>query len=282
MVSVPPRARTRVPVFRHIDADDQGDQPVALSLDYSVETHNPLSTPFQRRAFIREFSSLQRLRGCGTIPLPGHRNWNRCEHTLCDNCARLRASRLTAYLVEKTSKYENVIALTLSLQSTPEAALSASWDALDRARGRFVGDWLKTRVDGWKWSTEITLTSNGWHPHAAFLLFSRNVLSAEEYDTLHAEALSRWTAIVAKAGYYAAPTPQHFERITRARKKGIRYAQKGLASTSASSTTPGLLLDLAAAGDAQAAADWIEIDTAAQGRRFTGTGGTLRGRRPDS
>lgn len=40
-----------------------------------------------------------------------------------------------------------------------------------------------------------------------------------------------------------------------------------------------MLLARAAAGDASAAADWIELDEAAHDRRFQGTGGALRRRK---
>lgn len=246
------------------------------SLDYSEETHNPLSTPLQRREFIREYSSIQRLRGCGTIPLPAHRKWNSCGHPLCDVCARQRASSRAADLAAKTEQYADVIAVTLSLQSTPGSPLADLWDALDTARGRFVGGWLKTRVTAWRWSTEITTGSAGWHPHAAFLVFGDEI----DVPQLEAEIRTRWARIIDSLGYSSEPGAQYVEKITRTRGKALRYAQKGLAAAPAGSITPGVLLDRAAAGDASAAAEWIELDEAAHDRRFQGTGGALRQRKP--
>ena len=244
------------------------------SLDYSEETHNPLSTPLQRREFIREHSSIQRLRGCGTIPLPAHRKWNRCEHPLCDVCARKRASGRAADLAAQTEQYADVIAVTLSLQSTPGSPLADLWDALDTARGRFVGDWLKTRVTAWRWSTEITTGSAGWHPHAAFLVFGSEI----DVPQLDAEIRVRWARIIDPLGYSAEPEAQYVEKITHTRGKALRYAQKGMTAAPAGSITPGVLLDRAAAGDASAAAEWIALDEAAHDRRFQGTGGALRRR----
>lgn len=246
------------------------------SLDYSEETHNPLSTRLQRREFIREYSSIQRLRGCGTIPLPAHRKWNSCGHPLCDVCARQRASSRAADLAAKTEQYADVIAVTLSLQSTPGSPLADLWDALDSARGRFVGDWLKTRVTAWRWSTEITTGSAGWHPHAAILVFGNEI----DVPQLEAEIRMRWARIIDTLGYSADPDAQYVEKISRTRGKALRYAQKGMTAALAGSITAGVLLDRAAAGDASAAADWIELDEAAHDRRFQGTGGALRRRKP--
>ena len=212
------------------------------SLDYSVETHNPLSTPLQRREFIREFSSIERLRGCASVYLRAHRKWNRCEHPLCDVCARKRATSRAADLAAKTEQYADVVAVTLSLQSTPDRPLADLWDALDTARGRFVGDWLKTRVTASRWSTEITTGSAGWHPHAAFLVFGNDI----DVQQLDAEIKTRWARIIDTLGYNADPVAQYVEKITRTRGKALRYGQKSLSAAPAGSITPGVLLDRAA------------------------------------
>jgi sugar/nucleoside kinase (ribokinase family) len=170
-----------------------------------------------------------------------------------------------------TKQFSTVVALTFSLSSTPDGPLAALWDALDTARGRFVGDWLKTRVSGWRWSTEITHGAS-WHPHSPFLVFGNEL----DVRQLEAQAVDRWIGIVADMGLYAERNSQHVERITRTRGKALRYAHKGLSEGPAGSITPSTLLDRAAAGDAAAAALWIELDAAAQGRRFQGTGGSLR------
>lgn len=244
------------------------------SLDYSVEGDNPVSTPLQRREFIRSYSTSSTLKRCGSVYLGEHRKWNRCEHPLCDVCARKRANSRAASLAAETEQYADVIAVTLSLQSTPGSPLADLWDALDTARGRFVGDWLKTHVTAWRWSTEITTGSAGWHPHAAFLAFGNEI----EVPQLEAAIRARWARIIDTLGYSADPEAQYVERITRTRGRALRYAQKGLTAAPAGSITPGVLLDRAAAGDASAAADWIELDEAAHDRRFQGTGGALRRR----
>lgn len=263
-----------VSAYQAVRATTHESPPSPSSLDYSIETHNPVSTALQRREFIRTWSTNTRLRGCGATYLRQHRKWNSCEHPLCDTCARQRASSRAADLAAITGNYNDVIAVTLSIRSNPESPLADLWDALDTARGQFVGDWLKTRVSGWRWSTEITHSNAGWHPHAAFLVFGNDL----ELDTIEAECINRWTGIVRGLGYYADPDAQHVEKITRTRGKALRYASKGLSEGPAGSVTPGVLLDHAAAGDGEAAALWVELDEAAHDRRFQGTGGALRRR----
>lgn len=243
-------------------------------LDYSEETQKALSTPFLKREFIRTFSVSSRLRGCGSVFLQSHRRWNSCGHALCDVCARQRASSQAASLAAQTNQYDDALAVTLSIESMPSIPLAAAWDLLDAARRRFVANWLKTRVDAWRWSTEVTFGEPGWHPHAAFLVFGTEI----DLPQLDKEIRARWGRIVASLGYSAEPQAQYVERIARTRGKALRYAQKGLTAGPVGSMTPGALLDAAAAGDAAAAAQWIEIDAATHGRRLQGTGGQLRQR----
>ncbi|WP_314647071.1 hypothetical protein [uncultured Microbacterium sp.] len=99
---------------------------------------------------------------------------------------------------------------------------------------------------------------------------------------VEAEIRTRRARIIDALGYSAKPAAQYVEKITRTRGKALRYAQKGMTAAPAGSITPGALLDRAAASDASAAADWIELDEAAHDRRFQGTGGALRRRQPSA
>ncbi len=128
----------------------------------------------------------------------------------------------------------------------------------------FVGrSWLRSQVDAWSWSTEITGSHGAWHVHTAFILAVGDDLSTDDLEALRQRLSARWAVKAASAGHYADPGQQNFDRITRTHGRAIGYAVKGVMATHGDSRTPGRILrDAALAGDADAAADWAEIETA--------------------
>jgi hypothetical protein len=224
------------------------------------------------RNYVTNYSTLSTLRGCASIYLPRQQTWNRCGHALCWSCARKRADNLSADLRRRSERYPFVYLFRLSVQSTPSAPLSAAWDRLDDLRGRLTrGRWLRGRVAAFRWFTEITCGPGGWHPHLNLIAVSRNEIDTSEIPV-------RWGALAASEGVFAPADAQYVERITRTPGRALRYATKGTLAPHGDSRTAGvILLDAVLHGDADAAADWAEIETTSAGRRWQGTGGEWRG-----
>ena len=251
----------------------------APSVPRSLDRENvssPLSEIEINRAvrnYVTNYSTLSTLRGCGTVYLRQHHVWNDCGHPLCWSCARKRASDLSADLRHRSASYTFVYSMRLSVQSTPSAPLSAVWDLLDDLRGRLTrGRWLTGRVAAFRRYTEITHGPGGWHPHINLIVVSRNEIDPSEIP-------ARWEALAASVGVFAPADAQYAERITRTPGRALSYATKGTLAMPGDSRTAGsILLDAAIHGDADAAAEWLEIETASAGRRWKGTGGEWRGR----
>lgn len=250
---------------------------VSHRLDGSQDTEILSSIEIKRavREFLMEFSSLDKLTSCSSIYLTEQKTWNRCEHQLCWSCARKRAADLTADLATKAAQYPTLITVTLSLRTMPSTTLSDAWDALDDVRGALTaGRWLTSRVAAYRWHTEIT-KGDTWHPHSALLLASR--FGPQD---IKAEVLDRWADAAAKRGHEALADAAAAQEITRTRRRALGYLVKGPVALHADSRTAGrILLDAALHDDAEAAADWIEIENASAGRRWQGTGGEFRARR---
>ena len=254
--------------------------PAPHSLDGSIEGENLLYSISIKRSikrFISDHSTLSTLRSCGSTWIKSSKRWNRCESPLCASCARQRANKRAAGLRGACADYSTLIAFTVSL-STPGMALSAAWGAQDEVRAMFVGrSWLRSQVDAWSWSTEITGKRGAWHVHTAFLLAVSDDLSADDVEGLRQRLSARWADRAASAGHYADPGQQGFDRITRTPDRAIGYAVKGVMATHGDSRTAGRILrDAALDGDADAAADWAEIESASVGKRLQGMGGRFR------
>lgn len=265
-----PRAPRRVPFAPFVGAPS-----VPRSLDRE-NVSSPLSKLEIKRAvrnYVTDYSTLSTLRGCASIYLPRQHTWNACGHPLCWSCARRRAADLSADLRHRSASYAFVYSIRLSVQSTPSAPLSAVWDLLDDLRGRLTrGRWLRGRVAAFRWFPEITHGPGGWHPHINLIVVSRNEIDPSEIP-------ARWEALAASEGVFAPADAQYVERITRTPGRALSYATKGTLVMPGNSRTAGaILLDAALYGDADAAADWLEIETASAGRRWQGTGGEWRGR----
>ncbi len=157
------------------------------------------------------------------------------------------------------------------MQGTPSASLSDVWDALDTVRASLTaGRWLTSRVAAYRWHTEVTCGLCGWHPHVNLIVVSRNEIDASEI-------LRRWEALAALEGISAPMTAQHAQRVTRTVGRALRYASKGtLASHDDTRTLGDVLHDAAVLGDADACAQWAEIEAASASRRWQGTGGEWR------
>jgi hypothetical protein len=180
-------------------------------------------------------------------------------------------------LHDLSADYAEIMTITLSLSSKPTTPLADLWDALDGLRSRWVGShWLRSHCDGWRWSMELTHTNNGWHPHIAFVLFSRNTVSPDLFDRLQTDSATRWATTATKLGHHAEADVQILAKVTRTSGRALRYAMKGMIASPEHSVTPGTIVRRAANGDADAADLWSEIEAASVGRRFQGTGGTLR------
>jgi hypothetical protein len=232
------------------------------------------------REFISAYTTLPTLRSCSTIYLTRQQTWNRCTHPLWDFCAEHRANVNLAELRELCRGYATKISMTLSLQSTPSTPLREAWDALDAVRTALVGDrWLRFRVDAWRWHVEITQGPSGWHPHLPFLIVTREPLSPPKITLLRKSLLARWAALADERGLYAAPRNQHFEPIRRTPGKALWYVGKGpMIGPDGSRTLRDVLYDAAVHHDAEAAADWLEVEEASLGRRWQGSGGEFRTR----
>lgn len=259
------------------------DPAAALPLDGSLDPENLSSDQIKRavRAFITEFSTLEKLTSCGSRYLPDQGTWNACRRPLCWQCSHRRGALLAAELIKLSADYPTQITMTLSLATAPSTSLRDAWDALDAVRGEFTaGRWLTSRITAYRWHTELTKGPTGWHPHVAFLLVSRNVVAAYEFAALRDELLDRWAALATARDLRADADQQHAEKIRRTPGRAVSYLTKGPMRLHGESRTAGrILLDAAVEGDAEAAADWAEIEEASAGRRWQSTGGEFRERR---
>lgn len=98
------------------------------------------------------------------------------------------------------------------LEQTLGACLGA-WSAIIRGPA-----WLrcraKYRIAGYVRSFELTLGSNGWHPHIHAVLFISERLSDEELEALRINMFGRWAGALERAGLER-PTLERGIRIDR-------------------------------------------------------------------
>lgn len=137
--------------------------------------------------------------------------------------------------------------------------------AIKRAVREFLNEYSSIR----------DLKSCSWNPHSNLLLASRF-----GPGSLRSDILTRWADLAAAHGHETLADPDAAEEITHTRRRALGYVVKGPVALHGNSRTAGrILLDAALHDDAEAAADWIEIENASTGRRWQGTGGEFRARR---
>jgi hypothetical protein len=122
---------------------------------------------------------------------------------------------------------------------------------------------------------EVTVGSNGWHPHLHVLLFTSRPLDAAELNELRGYYLRRWSSRVERYGYRA-PTAEHGVTIVDSHRDDY-LAKLGLAdelvmgatknARAGSRTSLQVLADFAETGDAAALELWQEWTLAMHGAR---------------
>lgn len=248
--------------------------PEPPQLDYQDrdKTYVPRLKGTNTQPLLYEQSSLRGLALCTTR--------FRCKKRLCRWCSTATASEARAALRRESARYATLTTLTLSVASSP--SLAEAWRALAECRQQFTRSrWLSTKSTSWFRQTEVTHTDAGWNLHDVWVIFG----TPQQQSELLTAALPRWVEAASRAGHRADPAGQHASK-TPHMGQAIGYAVKGLMAqhttdTTAQGHTPGDLLALYNAGDADAAEAWAELETAflVRGRRWVERGGELRGKK---
>lgn len=238
------------------------------------------------------FSGLER---CGSI-------WA-CP--VCSAVIRAARAREIALALERAHAAGNGIAfVTLTLRHTAEDALADNLDALLEA-WRKVTSWTAWKklikrlgLVGTIRAVEVTLGSNGWHPHAHLALIFDRPLSELERAALEGDLAAIWQRAVVKVGarvpslargvkvqladgagvQIAGYLGKVQETVGRQRLKIAQELARGdLKRGRAGSVTPFELLD-DETGNKRTRALWAEYVAATKGRRAFGWSRGLRDR----
>lgn len=137
-------------------------------------------------------------------------------------------------------------------------------------------------VRGFVRSVEVTVGSNGWHPHIHALIFTESAADAEAVEAMRSVLSERWASVVLRLGGRR-PSDQHgvdvqaadsdgrvlagyLAKVQEKRPKiGAEMARFDLKQGRAESRTPFELLDTDSPRDA---ALWVEYVEATKGRRI--------------
>lgn len=227
--------------------------------------------------WLKGSSSLKSVRECGSYG-------KRCHSALCAPCSRRRARHHRQELHEalNVSPARYMLLWTSTVASSPDRALSQTWDDLDKViRAHSAGSWLTRRANGYARAIEVERTPGGWHPHAHTLLVFQNAMTRADAVSLAVDIRARWLSIAHDQGIEADKTGQHVFAVPLAKVGQIvGYVGKSHLLTRPSAkpgtVTPAMLLRDAATGDAEAVRLWQELESAACGRRTWQTGGLFR------
>ena len=230
-----------------------------------------LPSPGSIKPFLNEHSTLRGLKLCSRR--------QPCKSRLCPWCSTRKASQTRADLRREAVQHASVLNLTLSVSSSP--SFSDAWVALAATRAEFTRSrWLATKSTSRFRQTEVTHTEQGWHLHDNWLLFGDD----QQLHSLLTTIIPRWLDSASRTGTTAHPLGQH-ATLTPHKSDALSYTSKGLLAqhashTSAQGRTPGDLLALFHAGDADAAEAWHELESffKIRGHRWVATGGNLRGK----
>lgn len=200
----------------------------------------------------------------------------------CPVCAAKITEKRRQDLTEAVSKKgfsKVLVTVTLQHDRTDKLAglVEELSDALRRMKqGRWWGE-FKERYSlvAYVSSLEVTYGQSGWHPHKHWLLFLDLPENEIDRDQLKADLTARYKAQLAKHGRYASDLYGIDVRIGD--QGAAEYTGKWGLEAEVTKTTvkegragglsPFQLLDLAAAGDKQAGALFVEYATATEGRR---------------
>jgi hypothetical protein len=278
-----------VSILKYVTTEILGPSPAPHDINVS-----PLSTPLPVHTSDRSKVSLPSLRDAENLQpliyehstLRGLRLCSRrmpCRKRLCPWCSTRKASEARAALRREAAQHATVVNLVLSVSSSP--SLEHAWQALAAARQQFTRSrWLSTKSTSWFRQTEVTHTEQGWHLHDNWLIFG----TPEQQCHMLEAAIPRWISSASVVGERADPMGQHATR-TAHKSDVIGYVVKGIMAqhdshTTAQGRTPGDLLALFHAGDADAADAWRELELAflVRGHRWVASGGALRGHREEA
>lgn len=202
--------------------------------------------------------------------------------SLCPYCSSRRKKASRAVLAPVARGANEVLFLRLSLPTNP--SLKTAWEQMQTVKAKFVSsNWLTRNTDAWFIQYEVTKTVSGWNCHAQILLFDSD---PARLRTLATAAPTRWLNSARDVGTPAHATAQYSAVWSRP-LEAVRYVTKGLLAQKSDDNrlpsdglTPGDILALFVAGDADAADDWYELEgllSSARRRRWTERGGALRG-----
>lgn len=222
--------------------------------------------------FIYEHSELRGLRLCTRR--------QRCRKRICKRCSTEKATAARDDLRRHAAQHATVVNLTLSISSS--TSLAEAWNNLATVRKTFTRSrWLAERSTSFYRQTEVTHTDAGWHLHDCWLIWG----TPEQQNQILDLAIPRWNDAAKRAGLRGDPIAQHANKEVK-QNQVIGYVVKGLmnqheTTTARQGRTPGDLLALFHAGDADAAEAYTELERAflVRGRRWVERGGNLRGQK---
>jgi hypothetical protein len=152
----------------------------------------------------------------------------------CPVCASVvraeRASEIQSAVGNWQDQGNHLVFVTLTMRHRKSDKLAVTLDAALKAWQRICQgkSWEKFKarfgVRGYVRSVEITLGSNGWHPHIHALLFTDKPLSKPDQDALTSALFDRWLTYVTKFGG-GMPTKQRGIDVRPATKDGKVVAQ---------------------------------------------------------
>lgn len=206
---------------------------------------------------------------------------------VCPVCARRiaeeRKRELQSAIDNAVAQGMGVSLITLTFPHGAGDVLSVIMEKFSKAQRTFKSGRAATRLRegigyvGEIRTLEVTHGTNGWHPHAHSLWFTKKPLSTAEMEALRAELYQAWARACLKSGL-PEPSAAHGVDVRGARYAGEYVAKWGFAAELASHTskrgktensgrTPWQLLAGATEGHRRAAWLWREFALAFFGKR---------------
>lgn len=191
------------------------------------------------RQFLREWSSLKRVRACGHVVrrsegvgvavdvhapvgrVAGYRGLVSCgSGTVCPRCALAVGSRRAEELRGALRSWEaqggRAVFLTLTVGHSLESRLSATWEhliAMWRKLQRRKA-WQEIGAVGFVRATEVTRSAvTGWHPHLHVVLFLDSPEAERDALTWLHRVVGDWVDLNEKAGYRAVRDAQDYRSV---------------------------------------------------------------------
>lgn len=204
----------------------------------ALENHANNSSPahvrrrarFQKRDFLRSYTSLKRVAFCGRFlrstasgvtlrhnessGAAGFAGLQHCGSVwACPVCSSRilvqRALEIGQLLASALSQGHQLGFFTLTMRHNSRQELEELWAAASKGWARVTGGktWIVDQstlgVDGWIRVWEVTKGKNGWHVHIHGVMVMAPTATADDLDQLMSRAFKRWSSGLEAAGLEA-------------------------------------------------------------------------------